>query len=116
DGDPACVSVRVFPTWFTCEGVSEGETSHTRRRRLVRWSHLDAAGGRKKFQREDGKKIDVTPIRFVGACRKGHLQDINWTWLVHRGATCGETMWIEEEGTSADPANIRIGCLCGRPS
>jgi hypothetical protein len=25
-------------------------------------------------------------------------------------------MWIEEQGTSADPANIRIGCLCDRPS
>src|SRR5699024_9675250 len=29
---------------------------------------------------------------------------------------CNETMWIEEEGTSADPANIHIGCFCGRPT
>ena len=44
----------------------------------MRWTELEATGGRKKFQREDGKKIDVTPIRFVGACQKGHLQDIEW--------------------------------------
>jgi hypothetical protein len=116
DFDPAGVAVRVFPTWFTCEGITEGGAD-PRRRRLVRWTELDAAGGRKKFQRdEDGKKVDVSPIRFVGACKKGHLQDIDWKWLIHRGAKCEEPMWIEEQGTSADPANIRIGCLCDRPS
>lgn len=116
DFDPAGVAVRVFPTWFTCEGVTEGG-GNPRRRRLVRWTELDARGGRKKFQREeDGKKVDVSPIRFVGACKKGHLQDIDWKWLVHRGDKCEEPMWIEEQGTSADPANIRIGCLCNRPS
>ncbi len=85
-----------------------------RRRRLVQWTNLDAAGGRSKFQRDDGKKVDVTPIRFVGACKKGHLQDIDWRWLLHRGDRCSEPMWIEEDGTSADPASIRIGCLCDR--
>ncbi|MGX1165762.1 hypothetical protein AB7M16_002028 [Bradyrhizobium sp. USDA 372] len=116
DTDPAGVAVRVFPTWFTCEGIPDTVTGNPRRRRLVRWTELDAAGGRKKFQRDDGKKVDVTPIRFVGACKNGHLQDIDWKWLVHRGVPCSEAMWIEEQGTSADPANIRIGCLCDRPS
>jgi hypothetical protein len=116
DADPASVSVRIFPTWFTCEGVPDPAGGSTRRRRLVPWGDLDAGSGRAKYQREDGKKVEVTPVRFVGACEKGHLQDIDWRWLVHRGASCGDSMWIEEEGTSADPANIRIGCLCGRPA
>jgi hypothetical protein len=115
DADPASISVRIFPTWFTCEGVP-GEATGSRRRRLVPWRDLNAASGRIKYQREDGRKVDVTPVRFVGACEKGHLQDIDWRWLLHRGESCNEPMWIEEEGTSADPANIRIGCLCGRPS
>ncbi len=114
--DPAGVAARVFPTWFTCKGITAGG-ANPRRRRLVRWTELDAGSGRKKFRRdEDGKKVDVSPIRFVGACKKGHLQDIDWKWLIHRGAKCEEPMWIEEQGTSADPANIRIGCLCDRPS
>lgn len=113
--DPAGVAVRVFPTWFTCEGITESG-DNPRRRRLVRWTELDAASGRKKFQRKDDrKKVDVSPIRFVGACKKGHLQDIDWKYIVHRGEKCEEPMWIEEQGTSADPANIRIGCLCNRP-
>lgn len=49
-----------------------------RRRRLVRWEHLDPRGGRHKFVFDDGTKSDVTPIRFVCACQKGHLQDIDW--------------------------------------
>src|SRR5262245_29970829 len=53
--DPAGVTARVFPTWFTCDGF--GESSETgRRRRLVPWNDLDTTGGRTKFQREDGKK------------------------------------------------------------
>ena len=39
--------------------------------------------GRRKFIFDDGKKVDVTPIRFVCACEKGHLQDIDWRWVVH---------------------------------
>jgi hypothetical protein len=87
NSDPAGVDVRIFPTWFTCEGTIGDGQADQRRRRLVRWTELDAGGGRKKFQREDGKKVDVTPIRFVGACQKGHLQDIDWKWLLHRGDT-----------------------------
>src|ERR1700688_4723818 len=45
-----------------------------RRRRLVRWQDLDSKG-RRKFAFDDGRKSDVTPIRFVCACEKGHLQD-----------------------------------------
>jgi hypothetical protein len=52
----------------------------------VPWGDLEANGGRKKYRREDGVSVDVTPIRFVGACQKGHLQDIDWRWLLHKGS------------------------------
>ena len=45
-----------------------------------------AAGA--EFEHEDGKKDDVTPLRFVGACPNGHLQDIDWRRLVHGGDPC----------------------------
>src|SRR5258708_38456403 len=75
----------------------------TRRRRLVKWSELDPAGGRRRYALENGKKVDVTPIRFVAGCEKGHLQDIDWRWVVHGGATCREPMWLVGTGTRADP-------------
>ena len=114
-GIPRGVAAPVFPTWFVCEQV-ETVTSGTRtvrRRRLVRWQDLDTKG-RRRFIFDDGRKSDVTPIRFVCACEKGHLQDIEWRWVVHGTVQCQEPMWVEEKGTSADPADTSIVCDCGR--
>ena len=113
-GIPRGVAAPVFPTWFVCEQV-ETVTSGTktvRRRRLVRWQDLDTKG-RRRFIFDDGRKSDVTPIRFVCACEKGHLQDIEWRWVVHGAGQCQEPMWVEEKGTSADPADTSIVCDCG---
>jgi hypothetical protein len=50
----------------------------------------------------------------VCACEKGHLQDINWKWVVHHNLACQEPMWLEEKGTSADPADITVVCGCNQ--
>lgn len=115
DGVPRGVAAPVFPTWFVCEQVEPVTTGGktTRRRRLVRWQDLDTKG-RRRFVFDDGRKTDVTPIRFVCACEKGHLQDIEWRWVVHGLVQCQEPMWVEEKGTSADPADTSIVCGCGR--
>jgi Domain of unknown function (DUF1998) len=115
DGIPRGVAAPIFPTWFICEQVETNPSGAktTRRRRLVRWQDLDSKG-RRKFQFDDGRKSDVTPIRFVCACDKGHLQDIDWRWVVHGAGSCHEPMWLEEKGTSADPADTSIVCGCGR--
>jgi hypothetical protein len=112
---PRGVAAPVFPAWFVCEQV-ETITSGARavrRRRMVRWQDLDSKG-RRRFIFDDGRKSDVTPIRFVCACEKGHLQDIEWRWVVHGAVQCQEPMWVEEKGTSADPADTSIVCDCGR--
>lgn len=118
DRVPAGITAPVFPAWFICERVETVATDGrpVRRRRLVRWQDLDTAGGRRKFTFDDGKKSEVTPIRFVGACPDGHLQDIDWKWVVHGGKKCQEPMWVEEKGTSADPADMSIVCGCGERS
>jgi len=115
------VDAIVFPTWFVCEAV-EPPTGHsgdasggaTRRRRMVRWTDL-IPPARKKYPDEDtGRQLDVTPIRFVGGCQDGHLQDINWHRVVHGTTACSKAMWLEETGTSGDPRDTRIACGCGR--
>jgi len=115
DGAPRGVAAPIFPTWFVCEHVETivdgGKT--VRRRRLVRWQDLDSKG-RRRFAYDDGRKSEVTPIRFVCACDKGHLQDIDWRWVVHGTEPCHEPMWVEEKGTSADPADTSIVCGCDR--
>ena len=118
--EPAGIDVTVFPQWF----VSEQSVTRSlpggrevRRRRLVNWSSLDTAGGRRKFEDDSGpkpKKVEVTPIRFVGSCVDGHLQDVDWRWAVHQGVKCEEVMWLEEVGTTADPSDTSVMCDCGR--
>jgi Domain of unknown function (DUF1998) len=112
---PAGIMAPIFPTWFVCEQDSGGtQGASTRSRRLVRWQDLQPAGGRRKFIFDDGTRSDVTPIRFVCACENGHLQDIDWKWVVHGPQQCQEPMWVEERGTSADPADMTILCGCGK--
>ncbi len=114
DADPKGVAAPIFPTWFVCERVetTPGSTSR-RRRRLVRWDDLDTKD-RRRYVFDDGSKSDVTPIRFVAACETGHLQDIDWRWVVHGRTACSEPMWMEEKGTSADPADTSVVCGCGK--
>lgn len=110
------VPALIFPQWFVCEPAGDRddeERTRVSKRRMVRWSELDPAGGKRRYQGEDGKKVDVTPIRFVAACKSGHLQDIDWRFLLHGGQVCKNRMWLEDRGTSADPKDIRITCDCG---
>jgi hypothetical protein len=67
-----------------------------------------------KFIGDDKKKRSVVPVRFVRACRNGHIGDIDWYNFVHGGATdCRRQLWIEERGTSGDLAEVYIRCECG---
>lgn len=113
--EPPGVEVTVFPTWFVCDPETTTLSGpESRRRRLVPWKQLGITGGRRQYELDSGKKVDVTPIRFVAACENGHLQDIDWHFVVHGKAPCSETMWLEEKGTSADPRDTRIVCDCGK--
>jgi hypothetical protein len=113
---PVGIAAPVFPAWFLCEHVDSTTVAGRpgRRRRLVRWQDLDPRGGRRRFVFDDGEKSEVTPIRFVCACENGHLQDIDWRWIVHEGQSCQEPMWVQEKGTSADPTDITVVCDCGK--
>jgi hypothetical protein len=108
------VPALVFPLWFVCDPES-GTTPSAggSRRRMVQWKEMEWSSG--KFK--DGTKtVSVTPMRFVAACKKGHMQDINWRGLVHRGqgqAGCRSAMWFLDRGTSADPKDLSIECDCG---
>ncbi len=112
--DRSGVAASIFPTWFVCDlSETSADPDGPRRRRLAPWKELDTKQ-RRRFEFDDGKKSDVTPIRFVAACEKGHVQDIDWRWVVHGVDACHEPMWMEEKGTSADPADTSVVCKCGK--
>lgn len=100
-----------FPEWFITQDVDR-EASHgvVRARMLVHRNMLSKG----KFIDDDRKKRSVVPVRFVRACRSGHIGDIDWYDFVHAGKTeCRRQLWIEERGTSGDLAEVYIRCECG---
>jgi hypothetical protein len=106
------VVAMVFPHWFVCDQVEEAGAG-LKRRRLVRWADLDPSN-RNQFRDGPGKPRPVTPIRFVAACDRGHIQDVDWRWLLHRGEKCAAPLYMEERGTSGDTRDTAIVCGCGK--
>jgi hypothetical protein len=125
------VEVRLFPTWFIVDeapgsvGSNEDETaeggngagslSTEKRRRIVEFSDLTMNSAGKLSYTGGTKRVDVNPIRFVGACAKGHLQDIDWRRLAHRNGNpaCRKPLYWVERGVSSDPSYISVRCACG---
>jgi hypothetical protein len=105
-----CIKGWRFPVWFIVQRNETGRGG-IRRRRLV---HLDRLhNGR--YKDRDTKTTDVVPVRWVRACPRGHVGDVDWKAVVHgQGSTCGGDLWVEERGTSGDLADITISCDCGQ--
>lgn len=103
------VIVWKFPRWFTVKTKSVVLRGRYRRRRLVPASEVI----NDKFE-EGGVKSPVVPVRFVRACKRGHVTDIDWKFYVHRESSeCFRELHLEERGTSGDLANIFVTCECG---
>ena len=99
----------IFPHWFVVQKVELSPDKH-KRRRLV---HRDELTSQSRFFL-DGRNENVVPTRFVRACRKGHVGDIQWRGFVHRGGdTCFQGIWMEERGTTGDLSDTWIVCECG---
>lgn len=99
-----------FPEWFIVQHDVVTPRGF-RRRRLVHLNNLD----KMKFRDERRKALSVVPVRFVRACRKGHVGDIDWKAFVHgTQSACGRDLWIEERGTSGDLAEVWVVCECGK--
>ena len=103
-----------FPEWFVVQeanlsGAGGAEPSarkgRTRSRRLVHRRTLDDR------QRYEGRS--VVPTRFVRACPRGHVDDLDWIGFVHgRGKHCGRQLWLDEKGTTGDLADLVVRCEC----
>ena len=105
---PADIVAWEFPGWFI---VQEEAKALERRRRLIHASALDNG----KFREAAGHRpLSVVPVRFVRACPRGHVSDLEWRSFTHRGNQgCMMQLWIEESGTSGDLDQIVIRCECG---
>jgi hypothetical protein len=104
------IEVLEFPRWFVCQN------DHCRA--LVRSDGLESKGGRYVHFCERGKKTEAVPVRFVGACRNGHVDDFPWIDFCHAGQRGGELCVAPslklQEGATGDFSEIVVRCeTCG---
>ena len=95
-----------FPEWFVVQESGPVAGSGVRSRRLVRRTALSQG-------RYDKKPVVAT--RFVRACSKGHVDDVDWYRFVHGPEDpCRRALWFDERGTSGDLAEQIVRCECGK--
>ena len=95
-----------FPEWFVVQEAI-GAQERERSRRLVHRKSLDQRGWFDKRQ--------VVATRFVQACPRGHVDDIDWHRFVHGAPdNCPRQrqLWLDEGGTSGDLADLVVRCEC----
>lgn len=95
-----------FPEWLVVQDEGKGE-ERQRSRRLVHRKALDQRG------RFDGRAVVAT--RFVRACPRGHVDDLDWQRYAHGLEDgCRRQLWLDERGTSGDLADLVVRCDCGK--
>lgn len=97
----------LFPEWFLVQERERGRDGQAqRRRRLVH---------RRSLEKGRFEKLEVVPTRFVRACPRGHVDDIDWVRFAHkdRDTTCRRQLWLEERGTTEDLQELHVRCDCG---
>lgn len=103
----AGVQVLEFPHWFVCQ--------NTRCRALQRKDGLELKSHRYWHQCEQKVKTECVPVRFVSACKRGHIDEFSWIGFAHSGAErCAAPSLTFQEGATGDFNDIRIVCACGK--
>jgi hypothetical protein len=103
------IQVYEFPRWFVCQ--------NPKCRALVRANSLERVNReyRHRCSGANATQERCVPVRFVAACRRGHLADIDWSWWLHDKAPCNAPQLKLEEGVTGDFSEIDVSCTsCGK--
>ena len=103
------VTAFLFPAWFLAQidqtyEAPDGRVYRTRP--LVPYDRLVKGG----YLNRDRKVVPVVPVRFVQACVKGHISDIDWYAYVRETYEHDRAgpLWFDEGGAGNDFAEIFI--------
>lgn len=114
NAEPSRIGVPVapFPRWMVCPfchllsplgtGLIDLKASPYRPDRTA-YVHANCP--------KQGLPLDMIPVRFLIACKNGHLDDFPWTWFLHQGpTTCKGALRLYEQGVSGEARDILIKC------
>ncbi|MGA3122900.1 MAG: DUF1998 domain-containing protein [Polyangiaceae bacterium] len=104
----AGIQVLLFPQWFVCQ--------NPRCRALVRREGLEFKSHRYWHQCDRTTQVECVPVRFVMACKNGHIGEFPWIRFVHKvhgSPICHGPSLTFDEGATGDFSDIRVSCACG---
>jgi hypothetical protein len=108
----AGVGVLEFPHWFVCQNPGC--------RALQRKDGLDLKSHRYWHHCGRDRKSECVPVRFVSACKRGHIDEFHWIAFVHAvdprtagQGRCAAPSLSFLEGATGDFNDIVIRCDCG---
>jgi hypothetical protein len=103
------VDVFLFPGWFLGQvdetwRAPDGRVYRTRP--MVPWHRLTKG----RYHDRERKLKPVVPVRFVQACVRGHISDVDWYAFVRRDFKADRTgeLWLDEGGAGNDFAEIYV--------
>jgi hypothetical protein len=100
------IDVLEMPQWFVCQNPEC--------RALIRSNALELKRGRYRHQCSSKKVSECVPVRFVAACRRGHLEEFSWISYAHRNSgRCDAPSLRLLEGATGDFSEIHVVCACG---
>ena len=111
------VPVAIFPSWLrcpACDRIAQHDSglfdlkAHPYRPDLTRYHHTNC-------NKSKGKPPPAVPVRFLLACRKGHLDEFPWVAFTHRGSSCGAPLLeLFERNQSSRADDVMVTCKnCG---
>ncbi len=104
----AGIQVLEFPSWFVCQNPAC--------RALVRRDGLELKRGRYWHHCSSQRRgSEMVPVRFVGACERGHVQDFPWIAFAHLNVErrCAAPSLELHEGSTGDFSEVVVRCACG---
>lgn len=109
DGEPRKnngVEVFEFPQWFVCQACRTlSKAPQGLELKKERWHHYC----------DSGEHNPAVPVRFVMACKNGHLDEVPWVYFIHEGNKrdrCTSPRLRLEEGKTGDFSQVLVKCAC----
>src|SRR5262249_30290268 len=73
-------------------------------------------GDRWEHTCDSGKANPAVPVRFIMACKNGHLDEVPWIYFLHEGQNrerCNSPRMRLVEGKTGDFSQVTAHCACG---
>jgi hypothetical protein len=99
------IAATTFPLWFVCQACNQLHRAESMRQKSGQNLHTCSRG-----EERSGRSV---PVRFVVACKSGHLDEFPWDFFVHsaggeRSACRSGRLLLKDE--SADLSTARVVC------